>query len=46
MVYDRYEYHNYKYIFVIVDIYSRYADARAMTNREKYNNYELYERYV
>jgi hypothetical protein len=34
MVYDRYEYNKYKYILVIVDIYSRYAEARAMTNRE------------
>jgi len=34
IVYDRYEYHKYRYIFVIVDIHSRYACARAMTNRE------------
>jgi hypothetical protein len=34
MVYDRYEYHNYKYILVVIDIYSRYANARAMTNRQ------------
>lgn len=34
MVYDRYQYHHYQYIYVIVDIYSRYACARAMTNRE------------
>jgi len=34
MIYDRYEYHHYKYILVVVDIYSRYADARALTNRE------------
>lgn len=33
MVYDRYAYHNYKYILVIVDVYSRYAQARAMTSR-------------
>lgn len=33
IVYDRYEYHKYKYILVIIDIYSRYLDARAMTNR-------------
>jgi len=34
IVYNRYEYHNYKYIFVVIDIYSRYAQARAMTNRK------------
>ena len=34
MIYDRYAYHKYKYIIVIIDIYSRYAEARAMTNRE------------
>ena len=34
MVYDRYQYHHYQYIYVIVDIHSRYACARAMTNRE------------
>ena len=33
IVYDRYTYHNYKYILVVIDIYSRYATARAMTNR-------------
>jgi hypothetical protein len=33
MVYDRYAFNNYKYILVIVDVYSRYAQARAMTTR-------------
>jgi hypothetical protein len=33
MVYDRHEYHNYKYILVVVDVKSRYAMARALTNR-------------
>lgn len=33
MVYDRYAYNSYRYILVIVDVYSRYALARAMTNR-------------
>lgn len=33
MIYDRYEYNKYKYILVIIDIHSRYAEARAMTNR-------------
>jgi len=34
MVYDRYSFNNYKYVLIIVDIYSRYALGRAMTNRE------------
>jgi len=34
IVYDKYAFHKYSYIFVVVDIYSRYALARAMTNRE------------
>lgn len=34
MVYDRYTYNNYKYILCVIDVYSRYALARAMTNRE------------
>lgn len=34
MVYDRFEFHNYKYIMVVVDVYSRYASARAMTNNK------------
>jgi hypothetical protein len=34
IIYDRYEYHKYKYILVVVDIHSRYADARPLTNRE------------
>lgn len=33
MVYDRYAYHNYKYILCVIDVHSRYASARAMTNR-------------
>lgn len=37
MVYDRYAYHNYKYILVIVDVYSRFARAKAMTNRSMTN---------
>lgn len=43
MVYDRYAYHNYKYILVVIDVNSRYLDARAMTNREMktiINNFE------
>lgn len=34
IVYDRFKYHNYKYILCVIDIYSRYAEARAMTNRK------------
>jgi hypothetical protein len=34
IVYNRYEYHKYKYILVVIDIYSRFAQARAMTNRK------------
>ena len=37
MIYDRYEYNSYKYILVVVDIHSRYADARALTNRKNTN---------
>src|SRR5689334_7208796 len=33
MVYDRFEYNHYRYILVVVDIYSRYAMATALTNR-------------
>jgi len=33
MVFDRYEYHNYKYILCCIDVYSRYVQCRAMTNR-------------
>lgn len=31
--YQRYKYHNYQYILVVIDINSRYTEARAMTNR-------------
>lgn len=34
MVYDRFTYHNYKYILVVIDIYSRYLITKPMTNRE------------
>ena len=33
IVYDRYVYHNYKYMLVCIDIYSRYLSVRPMTNR-------------
>lgn len=32
MVYNRYMWNKYKYILVIVDVYSRYAMAKALTN--------------
>jgi hypothetical protein len=34
MIYDRFEFHNYKYILCVIDIYSRFVSARPMTNRE------------
>ena len=34
MIYDRYEWNNYKYIICIIDIHSRFCCSRAMTNRE------------
>jgi hypothetical protein len=34
LIYDRYEFHKYKYILVVIDIHLRYAEARAMTNRK------------
>ena len=33
LVYDRYELHKYKYILVVIDVYSRYVGAKSMTNR-------------
>jgi hypothetical protein len=33
IIYDRYEYHKYKYILCIIDIHSRYANVKPMTNR-------------
>jgi hypothetical protein len=40
MIYDRYEIDKYKYILCCVDVYSRYAQCRAMTSR---NNDALLE---
>ena len=34
LVYKKFEINHYKYILVILDVYSRYIDAVAMTNRE------------
>jgi hypothetical protein len=33
IIYDRFEMNHYKYILVVVDIYSRYALAKPLTNR-------------
>lgn len=33
IVYDRYEFKKYKYMLVVIDIYSRYLQVRPMTNR-------------
>ena len=35
MIYDRYAYHNYKYIFCCIDVYSRFAYCVAMTNKRE-----------
>lgn len=43
IVYDRFTYHNYKYMLVVIDIYSRFLQVRAMTNRRLetiINNFE------
>ena len=37
IIYDRYEIHKYKYILCCIDIHSRFAQCRAMTNRENDN---------
>ena len=37
IVYTKYEQHKYKYILVVIDVYSRYVQIRAMTNRENPN---------
>ena len=37
LVYKKHEIHKYKYILVILDVYSRYLEAVAMTNRENEN---------
>lgn len=33
MVYNRFKIHNYQYILVVIDVYSRFAQARPLTNR-------------
>ena len=32
MIYDRFAYHNYKYLLGVIDAYSRYAVCKALTN--------------
>ena len=32
MIYDRFAYHNYKYVLGVIDVYSRYAVCRPLTN--------------
>ena len=34
MIYDRYEFHNYKYILMCIDVNSRYLLAKPLTNRD------------
>ena len=34
MIYDRFKYHNYKYILVVIDVFSRFVHAKALTSRE------------
>ena len=34
MVYDRYSFHNYKYILTCIDVYLRFVSARPLTTRE------------
>lgn len=33
MIYDRFEFHNYKYILTCIDVHSRYVAARPLTTR-------------
>jgi hypothetical protein len=35
MIYDRFAYHNYKYVLGVIDVYSRYISCRAMTNMRR-----------
>ena len=32
MVYDRFQYHSYKYVIGVIDVYSRYDVCRPLTN--------------
>jgi hypothetical protein len=37
IVYNKFEYNKYKYILVVIDVYSRFAEVRCLTNRENPN---------
>lgn len=37
IIYDRYKVNGYQYILCVVDVHTRYASCRAMTNRENVN---------
>jgi len=37
IVYNKYEIHKYKYILVVIDVYSRYVQVKPLTNRENPN---------
>jgi IS30 family transposase len=37
IVYNKYEIHKYKYILVVIDVYSRYVQVKPLTNRENLN---------
>ena len=34
LIYDRYEFHHYKYILMVIDVYSRYLQAIPLTSRK------------
>ena len=34
MIYDRFQFHNYKYILVVIDVYSRFCQCIALTTRQ------------
>jgi hypothetical protein len=44
MVYNRFQYDNYKYILTCVDVYSRYAQAKHLNvDQELWNNRARYQ---
>lgn len=46
IVYNRYQYNNYNYILVVVDVYSRYADAEPMKTREQNDIITSYKKII
>lgn len=46
IVYDRYTIDKYKYILVVIDVYSRFVQARAMTNRRIETIFENFENII